>query len=151
MALITNFCRADTEICYRNPANSPLWGCAGDRVEMVSKCIVRLFWATHIQHGGKFVPQDSLTMHFDSHLDSVSRATSKWLIERFRVTFTANVNFYHVTKFSGLMINLSFSVHSRDSRAQSASSGAPWVRKFWLFIHPRKKQQQSRVFLSNKF
>ena len=44
------------------------------------KCIVGLFWKTHFQHGGKFVPQNSPTMHFDNHLDPVSRATSKWRI-----------------------------------------------------------------------
>ena len=27
----------------------------GDRVEIVVKCIVGLFWGMHIQHGGKFV------------------------------------------------------------------------------------------------
>ena len=52
----------------------------GDRVEMVSKCIVGLFWGTNFPHGGKFVPQNSPTMHFDNHLDPVSRATFKWLI-----------------------------------------------------------------------
>ena len=54
---------------------SPLWGCAGDRVAMVVKCIVGLFWGTHFQHGGKFVPQNSPTMH---HLDPISRPISKW-------------------------------------------------------------------------
>ena len=34
----------------------------------LSKCIVGLFWGTHFQHGGKFVPQNSPTMHFDNHL-----------------------------------------------------------------------------------
>ena len=41
----------------------------------LSKCIVGLFWATHFQHGGTFVPQNSPTMH---HLDPISRPTSKW-------------------------------------------------------------------------
>ena len=41
----------------------------------LSKCIVKLFWATHFQHGGKFVPQNSPTMH---HLDPISRPISKW-------------------------------------------------------------------------
>ena len=41
----------------------------------LSKCIVGLFWATHFQHGGKFVPQNSPTMH---HLDPISRPISKW-------------------------------------------------------------------------
>ena len=52
----------------------------GDRVEMVSKCIVGLFWGTNFPHGGKFVRQNSPTTHFDNHLDPVSRATFKWLI-----------------------------------------------------------------------
>lgn len=41
------------------------------------KCIVGLFWGTHFQQGGKFVPK---TVHntLDNHLDPVSRATSKW-------------------------------------------------------------------------
>ena len=48
---------------------------------MVSKCIVLLLWGTNFQHGGKFVPQSSPTMHFDNHLDPVSQPTSKWRIE----------------------------------------------------------------------
>ena len=46
----------------------------------LSKCTVELFWGTHFQYGGKFVPQNSPRMHFDNHLDPVSRATSKWRI-----------------------------------------------------------------------
>ena len=46
----------------------------------LSKCIVGLFLGTHFQHGGKFVPQNSPRMHFDNHLDPVSRTTSKWRI-----------------------------------------------------------------------
>ena len=46
----------------------------------VFKCIVGLFWATYFQHGGKFIPQNSPTIHFHNHLDPVSRATSKWRI-----------------------------------------------------------------------
>ena len=34
----------------------------------------------HFQHGGKFVPQNSPTMHFDNHLDLVPCATLKWLV-----------------------------------------------------------------------
>ena len=41
----------------------------------LSKCIVGLLWGTHFQHF-----QNSPTMHFDNHLDRISRATSKWLI-----------------------------------------------------------------------
>ena len=52
---------------------------------MVVKCIVGLFWATHFQHGGKFVSQNSPTMHFDNHLHRVFRATSKW-----RITLTTS-------------------------------------------------------------
>ena len=46
----------------------------------LSKCIVGLFLGTHFQQGGKFVPQNSPRMHFDNHLDPVSRTTSKWRI-----------------------------------------------------------------------
>ena len=41
-----------------------------------------LFWGTRFQHSGKFVPLNSLTMHFNNHQDPVSRATSKWLIHK---------------------------------------------------------------------
>ena len=42
----------------------PLWGCTVDRIEMAFKCIVGLFLeGTHFQHGSKFVPQNSPTMH----------------------------------------------------------------------------------------
>ena len=44
------------------------------------KCIVGLFWWTHFQHGGKFVPKNSPTMRFDNHLDPIFCATSKWRI-----------------------------------------------------------------------
>ena len=50
-------------------------------MEVAVKCIVGLFWGTHFQHGGKFVPQNSPTMHFDNHLDPDFRATSKWRME----------------------------------------------------------------------
>ena len=67
--------------------NSKLWKClsqvsyTGDRVQMVSKCIMGLFWGTHFQHGGKFVPQSSPTMYFNNHLDRFSNATSNsWIL-----------------------------------------------------------------------
>ena len=41
------------------------------------KCIVGLFLGMHFQQGGKFVPKQSHNT-LDSHLDPVSRATSKW-------------------------------------------------------------------------
>ena len=47
---------------------------------MVVKCFVGRFWGTHFQHGGKLVPQNSPTMHFDNYLDLVFRAISKWRI-----------------------------------------------------------------------
>ena len=61
------------------------------RLRWLSKCIVGLF-----QRGDKFIPQNSLTLHFDYHLDLVSCATSKWRIggcnqfgSRFRCTPTS--------------------------------------------------------------
>ena len=47
------------------------------RSRRLSKCIVGLFWWTHFQSDGKFVPENSPTMHFDNHLDPVSLAPSK--------------------------------------------------------------------------
>ena len=32
------------------------------------KCIVGRFWGKHFQHGGKFVPKNSPTMHFHNHV-----------------------------------------------------------------------------------
>ena len=67
----TNFdslCRATFEVVWETGSR---W---------LSKYIVRLFWGTHFQHGDKFVPQNSPRMHFDSHLNPVSRKTSKWRI-----------------------------------------------------------------------
>ena len=46
-------------------------------------------FGTHFQHGGKFVPQNSPTMHFDNHLDPVFRATLKWRMEE-------TAEWYHV-------------------------------------------------------
>ena len=48
----------------RDGYQSALWDCLWDAY----------------QRGGKFVPQNSPRMHFDNHLDPVSRATSKWRI-----------------------------------------------------------------------
>ena len=66
----------------------------------------RTFWGTHFQHGGKFVPQNSPTMHFDNHLDPVSRATSKWRIEarsfkRYVALSTIWCRHYPVHKYEG--------------------------------------------------
>ena len=47
------------------------------QLRWLSKRIVGLFWGTHFQHGGKFVPYNSPTIHFDNGLDPVSCATSK--------------------------------------------------------------------------
>ena len=61
--------------------NSPLWGCAGDRLKMV----VKVHCGTVL--GGEFaamlkrVLQNSPTMYFDKHLVPVSRATSKWRMD----------------------------------------------------------------------
>ena len=65
--------------------HSPLWGCAGDRDEMVVKVYCGTVFEDAFQHGGKFAAQNSPTMHFDNHLEPVSRATSKW-----RITATEN-------------------------------------------------------------
>ena len=51
---------------------SPLLGCAGDWVKTV-------LWDAFL-HSGKFVAQNSPTMHFHNHLDPVSCATSKWRV-----------------------------------------------------------------------
>lgn len=54
--------------------NSPLWGCAEDRVEMISfKVRCGLFWGIF-----DILAKNSPTMYFDNHLVPVSRATSKW-------------------------------------------------------------------------
>ena len=58
--------------------HSPLWGWAGDRIEMVHCGTVS--WGTNLPPCWKYVPQNSPTIHFDNHLDPVSRATSKWRI-----------------------------------------------------------------------
>ena len=49
-----------------------------DRVAMVINVHCGTVLGIHFQHGGKFVPQNSPTMHFDNHLDLVPCATSKW-------------------------------------------------------------------------
>ena len=48
-----------------------------DQVEMV----VKVHCGTVFRRGDKFIPQNSLTLHFDYHLDLVSCATSKWWLE----------------------------------------------------------------------
>ena len=65
--------------------HSPLWGCAGDRDEMVVKVHCGTVFEDAFQHGSKFAAQNSPTMHLDNHLEPVSRATSKW-----RITATEN-------------------------------------------------------------
>ena len=42
---------------------SPLWGCAGDRVEIVIKVHCGTVLGSEFQHGGKFVPRIIPTMH----------------------------------------------------------------------------------------
>ena len=77
---------------YKNIAYySPFWGCAGDLVEMVVKCIVGLFWGTNFQQSDKFVAQNSPTIHFDNNLHPVYRAAiSKWWIsDAISLTFAA--------------------------------------------------------------
>ena len=49
----------------------------GDQVEMV----VKVHCGTVFQRGDKFIPQNSLTLHFDYHLDLVSCATSSGELE----------------------------------------------------------------------
>ena len=61
-------------------AYSPLWGCAGDRVKMVVKVHCGTVLGGAFSTWRQFCPQNSPTMHFDNHLDPVSRATSKWRI-----------------------------------------------------------------------
>ena len=61
-------------------AYSPLWGCAGDRVKMVVKVHCGTVLGDAFSTWRQFCPQNSPTMHFDNHLDPVSRATSKWRI-----------------------------------------------------------------------
>ena len=47
-----------------NNSNSPLWGCAGERVEMVVKCAVGPFWRINLPHvenaSPKTVPRSTL-------------------------------------------------------------------------------------------
>ena len=50
-------------------------------VEIVVKVHCGTVLGTHFQHGGKVVPQNSPTMHFDNHLDPVFRATLKWRMQ----------------------------------------------------------------------
>ena len=68
--------------------HSPLWGCAGDWVQMVVKVHCGTVLEDAFQHGRKFAAQNSPTMHFDIHLDPVFHATSNWRIGHFRVPKT---------------------------------------------------------------
>ena len=65
---------------------SPLWGCAGDRVKMVVKVHCGTVLGAKLPPCWKCVPQNSPTMHFDNHVDPVSRATSKWRIRSLQLT-----------------------------------------------------------------
>ena len=80
------------------------------RSRWLSKCIVGLFWGTHFQHGGKFVSQNSRTMHFDNHLDRISRATSKWLItwieKSKRITELSQTSGLALAFFFGFVLNI---------------------------------------------
>ena len=44
---------------------------------MVVKVHCGTVWGTHFQHGDKFVPQNSPSMHFDNYLEPVFRATDE--------------------------------------------------------------------------
>ena len=63
----------------------PLWGCEGDRFEMVVKVYCGTVLRTKLPPCWKCVPQNSPTMHLTSIPDPVSRTTSKWPIGHFRV------------------------------------------------------------------
>ena len=64
----------------------PLWGCEGDRFEMVVKVYCGTVLRTKLPPCWKCVPQNSPTMHLTSISDPVSRTTSKWRIECFQMT-----------------------------------------------------------------
>ena len=57
--------------------NSQLGGCAGYRAEMVVKVYCGTVLGDEFAAMLKYVPQNSPTMHFDSHLKPVF-STSKW-------------------------------------------------------------------------
>ena len=85
------------EFCPRFSRNLVIANCqfevareSGSR--WLSMCFVGLLWRTHFQNGGKFVPQNSPTMHVDNNLYPVSRATSKWRKECLSFIYTANGN-----------------------------------------------------------
>ena len=59
----------------------------------LSKCIVGLFWGTNLPTRWKCIPQNNPTMHFDNHLDPVSRATSKWQIGNYEVARESGTKF----------------------------------------------------------
>ena len=65
---------------YSLTVYSPLWGCARDQVEMVVKVHCGTVLGDEFAAMLKMHAQNSPTMHFDNHHDSVSRATSNWRI-----------------------------------------------------------------------
>ena len=87
-------------LCY-----SPIWGCAGDRAVMVVNVHCGTVLGTHFQHGGKFVPQNSPTMHFDNLLVGPVRnlkvantqlANSPW--KEWRVLISVNLLSFFFSK-----------------------------------------------------
>ena len=87
-------------LCY-----SPIWGCAGDRAVMVVNVHCGTVLGTHFQYGGKFVPQNSPTMHFDNLLAGPVRnlkvantqlANSPW--KEWRVLISVNLLSFSFSK-----------------------------------------------------
>ena len=87
-------------LCY-----SPIWGCAGDRAVMVVNVHCGTVLGMHFQHGGKFVHQDSPTMHFDNLLAGPVRnlkvantqlANSPW--KEWRVLISVNLLSFFLVK-----------------------------------------------------
>ena len=62
---------------------SPLCGCAGDRVEMLVKVHCGTVLGDEFAAMLKMRPPKQSHSALDNHLDSVSRATSKWRIQTY--------------------------------------------------------------------
>ena len=73
---------------------------------MAVKCIVGLFWGAHFQHGGKFVPRNSLTMHFEKPSRTGLSCNLNWWVSsmlQFNEIFTLEDHFpSHLSKNLGI-------------------------------------------------
>ena len=131
--------------------HSPLWGCVGDWVELVVKVHCGTVLEDALQHGGKFAAQNSPTMHFDNHLDPVSRATSKWRIGHFQVPKTLTLKMRPSVKMSYICMRMKNHFHIKGWALKLVFIQRPGETRKWLITAIENQHIISKHKITNLF